>query len=166
MTLHEIRGLLLVRQDSPYHSITDLTDRTISIVPLRAMLHQMTLKLLKDQGLIPGQNIQLKVVNTHNNAIYALLKKDSEAAVSGIKILNNMTFQEKTWLRVLAKTEPVSGFMVMAKPSLKQSTIDQLQAALLAFNSSLSGPDYIFTGFKLIDDEAMKDLDSYAEIFK
>ena len=166
MTLHEIRGLLIVLQDSPFHSTTDLTDQTISIVPEKALLHQMTLKLLKEQGLIPGQNIQLKVVNSHNNAIYSLFKKDSEAAVTGIKILKNMASREKAQLRILAKTEPVSGFIVMAKPTIKQATIDQLQAAFLAFNSSLLGVDYIFNGFKLIDDESMRVLEPYTEIFK
>lgn len=166
MTSHQIMGLLLVRQDSPYHTIADLTDRTISIAPATTLLHQMTLKLLKDQGLIPGQNIQINIVNTHNNAIYDLLKQDSDAAVTGIKILKNMPTEKQALLRVLAQTEPVSGFIVMARPALKQSTIDQLQDAFLSFESSPLGASYLFKGFKLIDDEAMKALDSYARIFE
>lgn len=166
MTKHQIRGIFLVSKDSPYQSIADLKNRTISIAPVKTLLHQMALQQLKDQGLAPGQDIHIKTANTHNNAIYNLLMHDSEAALAGIKIFQEMPEEKKGLLRELAATKPISGFVVMARSDLEQTVIDQLQVAFLSFDSSPAGANYLFKGFKLIDDLSMRNLDPYSKIFE
>lgn len=166
MTSHQIRGVFLVSKDSPYRSVMDLKNSTISIGPVKTILHQLALRQIMDQGLIPGQDIHINGVNTHNNAIYNLLKHDSDAAITGIKLWKSFPPGEKAGLRELALTDPVSGFIVMARPGLKQTIIDQLQLAFLSFDKSPLGVNYLFKGFKRIDDESMAALDFYTSIFE
>lgn len=166
MTSHHIQGVILVKKDSAIKTLSDLKNKTISIAPKKTILHQVTLKQLRDNNIFPDKNIYLKNVNTHNNAIYDVIKDDSDAAVTGIKLWKKLNHKYKIKLRQLSLTEPISGFIILAKPTLDKSLVKELQKNFLSFNNTLAGKTYIFKGFKNITDKEMESLDAHARVFE
>jgi len=166
MTTHHIRGIYLARKDSSIHSMSDLTGKKLSMTPAKSMLHQQVIKQLKEYDIIPGINIKLKTSKTHNNAIYDVLNNDSDAAVTGINLWKNLPLDSKKKLHQFSQTDPISGFIVLAKPDIAKASIKDLQELFLSFKNTSAGKDYIFNGFKLITDQDMEALDTYASVFE
>jgi phosphonate transport system substrate-binding protein len=165
MTSHSVRGVFLVRKDSPYQSVSDLKNTTISMAPEKTLVHQIALQQMNNLGFIEGRDIDIDISNTHNSAIHDLLKGNIAAAVTGIKIWKDVDEKSKEKLRLLAYTDSASGFIVLAKPNFDKSMIGKLQKAFLSFNKTAAAKTYLFKGFKLIDNQAMESLDFHARVF-
>lgn len=166
MTSNKIQGVLLTRIDSNIKSISDLKNKQISMAPARTILHQVTLLKLEDNNLIAGKNIRIKTVKTHNNAIFDVINKDSDVAVTGINLWKKLKPRHKKNLKQFSVTEPITGFIILAKPSVNISTIERLQKSFLSFNKTLAGKAYIFKGFQPISDKAMESLDFHSKVFE
>ena len=166
MTSHQIRGVLLTSKNSSIHTVSDLKDKKISMGPTKTILHQIMLKQLKKNNIVPGTNIELKVANTHSNAIFNLVNSESDAAVTGIKLWKKLPQRHKQGIREVGLTDPTTGFIILAKPGTNPTTIKKLRESFLSFNQSLAGKTYIFKGFKPITDEAMESLDFHARVFE
>jgi len=166
MTSHSVRGVFLVRKDSPYQSVSDLKNTTISMAPEKTLVHQIALQQINNLGFVEGRDIDIKISNTHNSAIHDLLNRNTAAAVTGIKIWKDAGENSKQKLRLLAYTDSASGFIVLAKQGFDKSLIDDLQKAFLSFNQTPAAKTYLFKGFKLIDDQAMESLDFHARVFE
>jgi len=166
MTTHHIRGVYLARKDTSIYSAADLKGKKLSMTPATSILHQIVLKQLKKHDIIPGYNIELKTAKTHNNAIYDVLNNDSDAAVTGMNLWTNLPLDSKKKLRQFTKTDAVSGFIVLAKPDIDKASIKNIQKLFLSFNKTPAGKAYIFKGFRLITDQDMEALDSYASVFE
>jgi len=166
MTSHNIVGIYLVKKDSPIYSLEELKEKNISLTPEKSIVHQVVLKQLKEYNIVPGKNLDIIQVKTHNNAIYNVLNDISSASITGIKLWKNFPAEKKNKLRSIGKTEAISGFIVLAKPDLDEMAVVEIQKLLLSFKDSKAGGTYIFNGFKLITDSEMQSLDAYAEVFE
>lgn len=166
MTTHEVSGVFLVTKDAPYQTITDIEKTTISMVPEKALLHQMALWQLENNGLIAGKNVSINAVKTNNNAIYDLLMQESEVALTGNRMWHNLPEEKKQKLRPIAVTKPTAGFVVLAKPNLNPILLVQLREIFLSFNSAPENQPYIFEGFKRYDESAVNSLGIYSSIFE
>ena len=165
MTTHRIRGVVITRKDSPIHKFGDLKGKILSMAPAKTILHQITLKQLEDKKIIPDKDIKIKVVNTHSNAIFNVINNESDAAITGVKLWKKLAKRHKGDLRKVSLTDPTTGFIVLAKPGVKHTTVKDLTSLLISFNNTLAGKSYLFKGFKAIDDESMKSLDFHARVF-
>jgi len=166
MTSHNIIGVYIVKKNSPIQSLEDLQGKSISLAPQKSIVHQVVLKQLKKYDIVPGKNLDIILVKTHNNAIYNVLNEISSASITGVKLWKNFPTENRKKLRSIGETEATSGFIVMAKPDLDKHAVAELQQLFLSFNDSKAGSDYIFNGFKLITSSEMQSLDSYAEVFE
>jgi len=166
MTSHNIIGVYIVKKDSPIHSLEELQGKSISLTPEKSIVHQVVLKQLKKHGVVPGTNLDIIQVKTHNNAIYNVLNDSSSASITGIKLWKNFPSENRKKLRSIGQTEAISGFIVMANPDLSKETVSELQRLFLSFSDSKAGDTYIFNGFKLITNSEMQSLDQYAKVFE
>lgn len=166
MTSNKIQGVFLTQIGSNIKSISDLENKQISMAPAKTILHQATLLKLENNNLIAGKNIRIKTVKTHNNAIFDVINKDSDAAITGINLWNKLKPRHKKHLKQFDVTEPTTGFIILSKPSIKKSTIEKLQKLFLSFNNTLAGKAYIFKGFQPISDKAMESLDFHSKVFE
>lgn len=166
MTTHSIRGVYITKHNSSINEIGQLKGKIISLTPKVTILHQIALNQLNKMGITPVDNFTIKPIKTFSNAIHDVLKGNSDAAVTGIKIWNNLPAKSKKKLKAIALTPPTSGFMIMAKPGLNNKIIHDLQKHLLSFNRSKTSEKYIFKGFKLITNKDMYSLDFHSKIFE
>lgn len=166
MTSHQIMGVFLTHKKSTIDTIKDLENKTISIAPEKTILHQAALQKFNKNNLINGKNIQITVVNTHNNAIFNVINGTSDAAVTGVKLWKKLSQRHKKELREFALTEPTTGFIILAKPDVSKEIIKDLEQSFLSFNKTLAGKTYLFKGFTATTEEAMKSLDFHSRVFE
>lgn len=162
MTQHQVQGVYLVRPDSPIHAIADLKGKSITIAAPTSIVYRLAERQLRDEyGLVNGKNIAIITTRTHNNAMYSVIKGESEAAVTGVNLYVGLLKREGQVVRKIGETPPVPGFMLMANRNLPKQLVAKLNRAAKEFSSTGPGSKYIFTGYKDIDNATMKLLDAY-----
>jgi len=170
-TMHKVQGIYLVKKDSPIKSLSDLQGKTITSVGRAAIITQMSMQQLNDMGMQPGKDVIYKLTKNHNSSMYAPLRGESDASVTGVtiwgKITKNAELKEK--IRIIGKTAIAPGFMIMAKDDMKLNHISKLSNALADFHNTAEGKKYInsvgFVEFKIAEKDVMEKLDPYIKIF-
>ena len=166
---HEVQGVYLARVDSDIHRLEDLEGRKIIMADKLAIIYQMAERQLEEIGLVSGKNITIHETNTHNNAMIAAARHESDVAIVGIRIWKKLGNNFRDTLRVIGTTPLEPGFMFMANPNLANSHIDKMRDALLEFENSPEGKVYFertgFGGFRKIDNATMLRLDPYIKVF-
>jgi len=166
MTTHKKRGLFIVKKTAPYKQLSDLRNTRIALVPPLSLNSQMARKELRDAGLKENEDYTVVKVKNFSNALFSIVKNDSDVALSGVKPWKVFDKKLKKDLRVLARTRYMQGFMIMAKPEMKQEMVNNLRQSSLSFNKSAAGKVYLFKGMKLINDESMQGLDEFTSVLK
>lgn len=168
-TMHEVQGVYLVRKDSDIHSLSDLRGKTITLVGRAAIITQMVEKQLADMGMQVGKDVKFNYTRTHNNAMYAPLREESEASVTGILLFRKIGSEEREEVRVIGKTPRAPGFMLMTHPRVEKQDHQKLKQALISFKNTEQGKKYFqMTGFHYFDPVTkgeMEFLDPYIQVF-
>jgi phosphonate transport system substrate-binding protein len=167
-TGHFVQGIFLTRKDSGIRKIEDLRGKTVMIAQPISIIYQMAEHTLRKKGLVPGETVTILDTRTHNNAMYAPLRGEADASVTGTLLWQVIGKEQKDQMRVIGTTEEAPGFMVMANKRLPTRDIEKIKSLLLDFhNVAGSEPYFAATGYKKfvkIDDKVMKRLDPYTKI--
>jgi phosphonate transport system substrate-binding protein len=168
-TGHTVQGIFLARKDSDIQKIEDLKGKTLMMAQPVSLFYQMADQLLRKKGLIPGESITIIDTRTHNNAMYAPLRGEADASVTGILLWNVLGQEHKDQLRVIGTTNKQPGFMLMANKRISKQDVNKLTNILMNFHKLPEGKAYLsatgYEGFKKIDDKTMKSLDPYTRVF-
>ena len=168
-TQHEVQGVYLVREDSSLQSLSDLEGKTITMVGRAAIITQMVEHQLRQLGLEDGRNVTFRITRTHNNAMYAPLRGESEASVTGILLFNKIGEKDRQKVRIIGKTPTAPGFMLMTGKRIGAAQHEKIAEAALNFAATPEGKKYMaVTGLKRFDpvDKAqMEALDPYIQYF-
>lgn len=167
-TGHTVQGIFLTRKDSNIQKIEDLRGKTIMIAQPISILFQMAEHLLREKGLVPGESVTIIETRTHNNSMYAPLRGEADASVTGTLLWQVLGKEQKDQMRIIGMTEEAPGFMVMANKRLSTKDIAKIKALLLNYHRAAgSEPYFEATGYKQflkINDATMKRLDPYTKI--
>ncbi|MBA0124377.1 PhnD/SsuA/transferrin family substrate-binding protein [Haloechinothrix sp. YIM 98757] len=145
----DLTSVILVRRDSPYEKITDLTEHTIGLgavdSPQASLLPRA---LLRESGLVPGENVTVRHfdegVGLHGNddageraAAAALLAGSVDAAA--VIDLNHLIFTRQNTLpprstRVLTRTAPYDLGNLTVGTTAPTELIERLRGLLLSMN--------------------------------
>ena len=166
MTTHMIRGVYVVHKDSHFKDLNSLRNKTIIMASPLALLSQGSIQQLRNIGLIDKETVTIKTTSSHKNAIFSVLHKEADAAITGIKLWNDYPERHKKYLKVLAYGDSLPGMMIMGSKRLSNAEIEKMRRFLVEFNASHAGKDYIFQGFKTIDNQSMQQLDAYTNVLK
>lgn len=168
MTAHRVYGIFLARKDSGIRRLADLRGKTLMAAQPVSIVYQMGMETLRQHGLEPGRDVTVIGSLTHNNALYAPLRRESDASVTGLVLWNNAERDLRTGLREIGKTGGVPGFMLMANKRMPPEQIRRIQDALFKFDKTKEGKAYFavteFQKFEKIDDKSMKQLDPYLRV--
>jgi phosphonate transport system substrate-binding protein len=160
----------LVHKNSGIERLEQLQAKHIMIAQRISILFQMSEQQLKEEGLHDGKNITILETRTHNNAMWAPLRGEADAAVTGNRLFDKLPHEHKNQLRVIAETPVAPGLMLMAHPRVPAEQVTRVQEAVLSFGDSPKGMQY-FThtgsrGFALISNSVMLALDPYIDIVR
>ncbi|MBD3669786.1 MAG: phosphate/phosphite/phosphonate ABC transporter substrate-binding protein [Gammaproteobacteria bacterium] len=162
MTRHNVQGVYLVDKDSDIESIADIEGKTITIAAPTSIIYRLAEQQLRDEyGLEDGKNIDIVSTRTHNNAMYAVIKSESDAAVTGINLYKGLLKREGAVVKKIGETREVPGFMLMARAGLPTESLSRLRQAALSFGEDPASDTYIFKGYQEIDDNTMEALDPF-----
>jgi phosphonate transport system substrate-binding protein len=169
MTGHRVEGIFLAKKESEINSLGDLKNKKIMAAQRISVIYQMALKTLADKGLIDGQNITIIETKTHNNALYAPLRDEADASVTGILLWHTLGQEYKDKLKVIGHTNSVPGFVLLSHPRIPEKIQKDLHKALFDFGKTAEGKLYFesngFKEFLPIDEKTMIELDPYTKIF-
>jgi phosphonate transport system substrate-binding protein len=140
--MRELDGSIVVARSSNIHSADDLRGRTMITPDTLAIITFLGEQWLRDNGLRPGVDIEVKHAPSHNSAIRAVARGDVEAAVTSTSAFENMPQKISSRLRILASTKKVPHMMFMAGPHLSDQEYQQLRKAVLAFTAKGAGKNY------------------------
>lgn len=162
MTTHMVQGIFLVNSNSRIKNLTGLKEKRITIAAPTSIIYRLAEHQLRDDhGLVNGKNIEIVTTGTHNNSMYAVIKGESEAAVTGIKLFQGLQKKSGPIVRKIGKTKPIPGFMLLANKNVPKPLVLKLRKSALSFSSLQKGEKYIFRGYKKINDHTMRMLDAY-----
>lgn len=168
MTAHEVQGIFLARRDAGIRSVADLKGRKIMMAEPLSAIYQMATDHLKSQGLVAGRDLDVVPTGTHNNALYAPVRDEADAAVTGALLWANADDAVRSALVEIGRTRAVPGFALMAHPRLPPALHEELRDLLLNFGNTPAGKEYFrvtrMGALREIDDKTMKALDPYTVV--
>lgn len=167
-TAHEVYGVFLARKDSGIRTLADLKGKSIMMAQPISIVYQMGVEELRKNGLTPGKDVTVIGSRTHNNALYAPVRRESDASVTGLVLWHKAEPDVLAELMEIGRTHGVPGFMLMANKRLSPAQIKRIQSIVLSFHKTNQGKSYFdateFKRFEKIDDKSMKQLDPYTRI--
>ena len=167
-TRHVVQGIFLTRKDSHIQKIEDLRGKTLMVAQQVSIIYQMSERLLRENGLVPGESVTIIETRTHNNAMQAPLRGEADASVTGTLLWRVLGEEQKGQMRVIGTTEEAPGFTLMANPRLSAQDIAKIKNLLLEFHRVPGSEVYFSTTgyekFDPIDDRIMKKLDPYTRV--
>jgi len=169
-TMHEVQGIYLATKASGIHDLHDLQGKVVTLVGRAAIITQMVEHQLRGLGLEDGKNIHFRFTRTHNNAMYAPLRGETDASVTGVLLWRKIGQHDRDKMQVIGKTPVAPGFMVMTRKDFDAGQRKKLETLLLSLRDLAKGRQYLETTglryFEKISDEEMTALDPYIRIFE
>lgn len=131
-----VRGLLVVKSDSPFHSLEALRGHTIATADSTALVVLAAKAEMAAQGL--RDNIDYRSTNavTHINAAMQIINGRADAAMLAQQPYKMMRPELRQNLRVLAETPPLPSLMYLTHPRLPEAEAQAIRSALLTFATS------------------------------
>ena len=143
--MRELDGSIIVARDGPIKSATDLRGRTLNTPDALAIITFLGEQWLRDNGLRPGVDVEVRHSPSHNNAILAVAHGEAEAAVASAAVFENMPRRVTSRLRILTSTKKVPHMMFMAGPKLSDAEVQRLRKVMLDFTAHGAGKEFFAT---------------------
>ena len=138
-----VSGLLVVKRSTAIRAATGLRGGIIAIPDPLAVVTLLMQSYLTTQGLQPGKDYRFITRGTHNNAALAVTSGDATAAVIGALPFGQLPGSLRTQLRIIGGTASVRSLFFMVNPHLDQALTNAIQAALLRFNDTPAGREFL-----------------------
>lgn len=142
VTSNYSEAVFVARRDRGLHTIADLKGRRLALPPRLAIIHQMALETLEQQGLRPGHDVTIVPRKSHDQALYSAILGEVDAAAIGRPTWRRYRAPEKRTLMVIGRSQQIPGFAIMANPRLPDVTVERLRRALYTFPSTPEGKAY------------------------
>lgn len=140
--MRELDGSIIVDRAGPIKSVQDLRGRTLRMPDELAIITFLGEQWLRDNGLQPEIDVEVRFSPSHNNAILAVARGEAEAAVVSAAVFENMPRKITSHLRILTSTAKVPHMMFMAGPKLSDEEYQRLCKAMLAFTARKAGKTF------------------------
>lgn len=161
-----VRGLLVVKSDSPLQTLEAFRGRTLSTTDPIAIVTLALQAELAVRGLRP--NIDYRTINagTHRNAALQVIQGRADGGTLGVHAYRLMPDALRKQLRVLAETPRLASLMYLAPPRLQDAQAQAVRRALLGFAATPEGQAFLqrggFGGFAEVDGSELGPFRSYA----
>ena len=161
-----VRGLLVVRSDSPFDEPDKLRGRTIAMADPIALAVLAIQAELAAHGLKRGIDYRTTDSGTHTNAVLQVINGRVDAAVLGLHPYNLTPPELRQQLRVLAESPPLSSLMYLTHPRLRDAEAQAIRNALLRFAATPEGQTFMqrggYGGFADVDGSELRAFRPYA----
>lgn len=161
-----VRGLLVVKSDSPFYAPDALRGRTIATADSIAVVVLALHAELAARGLRRTIDYQTTDSGTHLNAAMQVINGRADAAILGLPTYRLMPPELRQQLRVLAETPPLSSLMYLTHPRLRDAEAQAVRRTLLSFAATPEGQAFMqhggHGGFAEVDGNELQAFRPYA----
>jgi len=161
-----VRGLLVVKSDSPFDEPDALRGRTIAMADPIALAVLAIQAELTAHGLKQGIDYRTTNSGTHTNAVIQVINGRVDAAVLGLHPYNLLPPEMRQQLRVLAESPPLSSLMYLTHPRLRDAEAQAIRNALLSFATTPEGQAFMqrggYGGFADVEGNELRAFRPYA----
>lgn len=162
----QVRGLLVVKSDSPIDRPEALRGRTIAMADPIALAVLAIQTELAAHGLRQDIDYHTTDSGTHTNAVIQVINGRVDAAALGLHPYNLLPSETRLKLRVLAETPPLSSLMYLTHPRLRDSEAQAIRNALQNFTATPEGKKFMqrggYGGFAEVDGSELRAFRPYA----
>lgn len=131
-----VRGLLVVRSDSPFRSLEALRGHTIATADSIALVVLATKAEMSAHGLRDNIDYRSTDAVTHINAAMQVINGRADGAMLAQQPYKMMRPELSQQFRVLAETPPLPSLMYLTHPRLSGIDVLAIRSALLTFATS------------------------------
>lgn len=168
MTGYQVQAVVLAPKNSSIRTLADLRGHTLAMPPREALVHYLTLELLRAQGLEPGRTVTLREFINNQLSMAAPLRGDTDASATGMLLWQ--TSGQKDELRALAESKQLPGIILMAHPRLSPESVQRLRKDILDFAKTPAGQAYLAASghesWLPVPPNVMPSLDPYVHFLK
>lgn len=162
-----LKGLLVVRRDSPYQKTADLSGKAIVAPDRLAIVTFLGMRHLKEHGLQAGVHYTLSTSTSHSSAAFSVMQREFDAVVTERAAFEKQIPEEtRSNLRVLATMGNVPHVMFVAHPRLGREQSERLRETLIRFAvEPAEGREFVekggWEGIRAVTDADLRALDVY-----
>jgi phosphonate transport system substrate-binding protein len=165
VTVNRSEAVFVALRDTGIRGLADLQSKRLALPPRLAIIHQMALETLEGAGLKPGRDLAIMPRRTHDQALYAVIRGDADAAAVGRPTWLRYDAPGKERLQVIGRSASIPGFALMAHSRLAPEMRERLRKALHAFAGTREGKAYFSAtglgGVRMIEPADLALLDHY-----
>lgn len=132
-----LRGILLVRRDSPVKSVVELAGKTLAVPSPNAL--GASLLLRADLDHLYGVRLSMVKARTHNSVYLTVLNGLTDAGGGVQKTLAEQAPDVREGLRVLYTTRAMPSHPLAAHPRIKPDVRERARKALLEMSATPTG---------------------------
>jgi phosphonate transport system substrate-binding protein len=132
----KLKGIVVVRADSPYQDMTDLADQTLAFPSPAAFAASIVTRAYLQNHSIP---FQPKYVSSHDSVYRSVAKGIYPAGGGVMRTFNNAEDDIREQLRVLWISPGYTPHAFAAHPRLDSSVVDSTQAAMVQLDQTETG---------------------------
>ena len=161
-----VRGLLVVRSDSPFKTLDRLRGHTLATADPIAIVVLALEAEMAANGLRHNIDYRTAEYVTHINAAMQVIYGRADGAMVGLHPYNLMSPEIRQQLRVLAETPPLSSLMYLTHPRLRDAEAQSVRQGLLDFAATPEGQTFLqqggYGGFATVEDNEFSLFRPYA----
>jgi phosphonate transport system substrate-binding protein len=160
-----IQGMLVVRKQASFQSLTDLKGQTIAMADPLAIVVMMMEAELRRVGLLEGRDFARLEAGSHNNAALLVVQGKAQGAVLGALPFQQLPADIRQDLRPVAFTKPVLSQVYLASARLPDADLAALSLALKGFPETPTGREFFrrgaLRGLVSISSDALQPFSTY-----
>jgi len=164
---------IVVPRNSSLKRIQDLRGKTVALPDPLALIAMQGAQMLRESGLDPGKNVDLKHLPNHSAAVNHVISGEAAAAIVSDRALLQMPAATQAAVRVIQTWEKgkAPGVVYLASPALPPQRVAQLTQAILKFTRDTpEGREFIlklgYGGLVPATKQDLEPLASYGVMFK
>ncbi len=131
-----IKGIIVVRKDSPYRNLTEFKDKTLAFPSPAAFAASV---LTRAHFKTTGIPITPKYVSSHDSVYRAVAKGLYPAGGGVIRTFKNVDPAISSQLRILWTTQPYTPHAIAAHPRVPPAVVQRVQQAMVAMQQDPRG---------------------------
>lgn len=130
---------IMVPDDSPIRNVNDLRGKIIATPPAFVPVVQMARRALKERGLIPDKDVQLKAFNSVDSCFQQVLIGAADACITPPFAVAVIEEKMNLRLRSLLKTTSIPNLSIVAHKRLPAEERERLKQIFLSWRQSNTG---------------------------
>jgi phosphonate transport system substrate-binding protein len=156
------QGTFFVRKNSPYQGLADLKGKLVVMAPAESAQSRLGRGALIKAGLIPGKDVGIKYVNTHDACLREVQRGAAAACATAPIVLKMLPRDFSSGLRKIGKTEKMPGVVFLAHKRLPENIRAKLQQEILSWKDTRQGQKILdsmqFGSFVRVNPDLYKNL--------